>query len=311
MEASGIPIDVPTLGELKRNWGHIKKQLILDVEAEHRFGVYQDSSWGDSRFAALLQRIGILEEWPRTESGLSQVDDDVFKTMATRYPVLQPLRELRSTLVHLRDLKLTVGSDGRNRCSLMAFRSKTGRNYSASSKFIFGASTWLRSLIKPEDNRAVAYIDWVSAEFGIAAALSGDVRMKSAYESGDVYMSFAIDAKAAPTGATKYSHPEVRELYTAGRLGGPVRAGSGQSCEDSWRSSLASPGAPQPPPSCLPPVLGVDRMGISDCGLWEDAGDGLPVADARHLAHEAKHHLELPDASAWRRNAALGVHVCH
>jgi DNA polymerase-1 len=210
MEDSGIPVDVPTLEELKRNWGTIKEQLVLDVEAEHRFGVYQKSSWSDSRFAALLQRIGILDEWPRTDSGLLTVEDDTFKTMTARYPVLEPLRDLRSTLIHLRDLKLTVGSDGRNRCSLMAFRSKTGRNYPPSSKFIFGPSTWLRSLIKPEPGRAIAYIDWISAEFGIAAALSGDARMKSAYESGDVYMSFAIDAGAAPKGATKHSHAETR-----------------------------------------------------------------------------------------------------
>jgi DNA polymerase I-like protein with 3'-5' exonuclease and polymerase domains len=59
----------------------------------------------------------------------------------------------------------------------------------------------------------LAYIDWVSAEFGIAAALSGDVRMKAAYESGDVYMAFAVEAGAAPRGANKDTHPDVRELY--------------------------------------------------------------------------------------------------
>ena len=240
MEGSGIPIDVPTLNELKRNWGTIKEQLVLDVEAEHRFGVYQDSSWSNSRFAALLQGIGILDEWPRTDSGLLTVEDDTFKTMAARYPVLQPLRDLRSTLIHLRDLKLTVGSDGRNRCSLMAFRSKTGRNYPPSSKFIFGPSTWLRSLIKPEPGRAIAYIDWISAEFGIAAALSGDARMKSAYESGDVYMSFAIDAGAAPMGATKHSHAETRELYKVIVLA--VQYGQGSAslaktlCVPQWRA---------------------------------------------------------------------------
>jgi len=213
MEASGIPMDVPTLYELKRNWQTIKQQLILDVEAEHHYGAYEGFSWSDRRFGAFLERIGILDEWPRTGSGRLQVDDDLFKTMATRHPVLQPLRDLRSTLVHLRDLKVTVGSDGRNRCSLMPFRSKTGRNYPPSSKFMFGPSTWLRSLIKPEPDRAVAYIDWVSAEFGIAAALSGDPRMLSAYESGDVYMAFAIEAGAAPAGATKLTHARQRELY--------------------------------------------------------------------------------------------------
>jgi DNA polymerase-1 len=120
---------------------------------------------------------------------------------------------LRSTLTHLRQLKVSVGADGRNRCSLMPFRSVTGRNYPPSSKFIFGPSTWLRSLIKPEPGRAIAYIDWSSAEFGIAGALSGDGRMKAAYETGDIYMAFAIEAGAAPKGATKATHREIRDVY--------------------------------------------------------------------------------------------------
>jgi DNA polymerase I len=213
MEASGIPMDAPALDQLKSSWASIKEQLAVDVEAEHGFGVYEKTSWSDRRFGELLQRIGILAEWPRTDSGHLKVADDLFKTMAARYPGLQPLRDLRSTLIHLRNLNLTVGKDGRNRCSLMAFRSKTGRNYPPSSKFIFGPSAWLRSLIKPEAGRAIAYIDWISAEFGIAAALSGDERMRAAYESGDVYMAFAIDAGAAPKEATKHTHAEVRNLY--------------------------------------------------------------------------------------------------
>ncbi|MEO6965258.1 MAG: DNA polymerase, partial [Acidobacteriaceae bacterium] len=61
--------------------------------------------------------------------------------------------------------------------------------------------------------RAIAYVDWSSAEFGIAAALSGDARMKAAYASGDVYMAFAIEAGAAPKWATKATHRELRDLY--------------------------------------------------------------------------------------------------
>ena len=191
----------------------MKEQLVISVESEYGFGVYEKTSWSDRRFTSFLQRVGLLSDWPRTPSGLLSVEGDMFKTMASQHPLLQPLRDLRSTLVHLRELKLTEGRDGRNRCSLMTFRSKTGRNYPASSKFIFGPSTWLRSLIKPEAGRAVAYLDWSSAEFGIAAALSGDEEMTSAYESGDVYMAIAVDAGAAPRGATKVTHSEVRDLY--------------------------------------------------------------------------------------------------
>ena len=41
---------------------------------------------------------------------------------------------------------------------------------------------------------AVAYINWSPQEFGIAAALSGDDRMKAAYLSADPYLSLAQQA---------------------------------------------------------------------------------------------------------------------
>jgi hypothetical protein len=214
MEFSGTPVDVPLLHRLRARWDELKLRIASDIEAEFGFGVYQGTHWSDQRFAHLLSRMGILGEWPRTPSGLlSPGDDDVFKPMVMRYPSLAPLRDLRSTLVRLNKLELPVGHDGRNRGSLAPYRSVTGRNYLPTSEFIFGKPTWIRALVKPEPGRALAYIDWSSAEFGIAAALSGDVRMKAAYESGDVYMAFAVEAGAAPRGADKDTHPDVRELY--------------------------------------------------------------------------------------------------
>jgi DNA polymerase I len=49
----------------------------------------------------------------------------------------------------------------------------------------------------------VAYIDWSQQEFGIAAALSGDIAMQAAYGSGDPYLDFAKQAGAVPRHATK------------------------------------------------------------------------------------------------------------
>jgi hypothetical protein len=214
MEFSGTPVDVPLLDRLRGRWDELKLRIATDIETEFGFGVYQGTHWSDQRFEHLLSRMGILEEWPRTPSGLlSTDDDDVFKPMVIRYPSLAPLRDLRSTLIRLNKLELPVGQDSRNRGSIAPYRSVTGRNYPPTSEFIFGKPTWIRALVKPEPGRALAYIDWSSAEFGIAAALSGDVRMKAAYESGDVYMAFAVEAGAAPRGANKDTHPDVRELY--------------------------------------------------------------------------------------------------
>ena len=135
-----------------------------------------------------------------------------------RHPEITPLKELRSTLSKMRLKDLSIGKDGKNRTLLSAFRSRTGRNQPSSSKFIFGASSWLRGLVKPEEGMSLAYIDWSQQEYGIAAALSGDENMLKAYLSGDPYLAFAIQAGQAPEGATKKSHKSIRDQFKAAVL---------------------------------------------------------------------------------------------
>ena len=101
----------------------------------------------------------------------------------------------------------------------MPFASKTGRNQPSNSRFIFGSSRWLRSLIKPAQERAIAYVDWSSQEVAIAAALSGDEILWQDYISGDVYLNFAKQAGLVPAAATKSSHEAERNRVKALFLG--------------------------------------------------------------------------------------------
>src|SRR5262245_33949712 len=133
--------------------------------------------------------------------------------MVKGHPQLAPLRELRHALSQLRLESLSVGSDGRNRCLLSPFSSRTGRNQPSNAKFIFGPSVWLRGLIRPEEGMALAYVDWEQQEFGVAAALSGDLAMKDAYRSGDPYLTFAKQARAVPGNATPRTHKSERERF--------------------------------------------------------------------------------------------------
>ncbi len=157
--------------------------------------------------------------WPRLPSGALDLSDDAFRQMARTYPEVAPIRELRHTLSQLRLNALAVGSDGRNRCLLSMFRARSGRNQPSNSRFIFGPSAWLRSLIQPEQGCAVAYVDWSQQEFGIAAALSGDDAMMDAYLSGDPYLTFAKQAGAVPADATKQTHGKQRDLFKTCALG--------------------------------------------------------------------------------------------
>jgi len=151
--------------------------------------------------------------WPFLPSGALDLSDDTFREMARSYPIVSPVRELRSSLSKLRLNELTVGADGRNRCLLSAFAAKTSRNQPSNAKFIFGPSVWLRGLIKPPPGKALAYLDYEQQEFGIAAALSKDPAMMQAYLTGDSYLAFAMQAGAVPADATKKTHKAERDKF--------------------------------------------------------------------------------------------------
>jgi DNA polymerase I len=215
IEHAGIPIDGPTLAALRTYWGDIKRRLIVRIDEQ--YGVFEDGTFKQDRFADWLARRAI--PWGRLDTGRLDLSDDMFRQMARVYPEVAPLRELRHTLSQLRLSALAVGADNRNRCLLSPFRAKTGRNAPSNSKFVFGPSVWLRQLIRPTPGMALANIDYAQQEFGIAAALSGDAVMVRAYQSGDPYLAFAIQAGAAPSTATKATHGSMRDLYKVVILG--------------------------------------------------------------------------------------------
>jgi len=215
MEHYGIPVDVETLQILKANWIPIQERLIQDIDKD--YGVYEGTTFKISKFEQYLSANGI--SWPRNENGNLELRDDIFKDMVNSYPQLQGLKDLRYILGQLRLSDIPVGSDGRNRCLLSPFGTKTGRNAPSTSKFMFGPAVWLRSLIRPEKGKVLAYIDFCQQEFMIAAALSGDQEMKAAYSTGDPYLAFAKQAGAVPMEATKSTHKSARDLFKACVLG--------------------------------------------------------------------------------------------
>ncbi len=211
MQMNGVPIDLISLNKLQAYWDAIQDQLIADIDSN--YGVFDGRTFKSERWADYLKANGI--PWPCLLSGRLDLSDNTFREMARSYPVVAPIRELRSTLSEMRLASLQVGTDGRNRCLLSPFRARTGRNQPSNSRFIFGPSVWMRSLIRPEQGMGLAYVDWSQQEFGIAGALSGDVAMQEAYLTGDPYLAFAIQAGAVPKGATKKTHEAEREQFKA------------------------------------------------------------------------------------------------
>ena len=235
MEHHGVPIDREIFPQLAddRAWAYARDAMVPSVDAAYGVYVYDDASgdWEFSmeRFAAYLERERIT--WPLTETGRLSTSEEVFQSMGKAYPQLESLRQLRHARNKMRKIELAVGADSRNRTVLWPFKAKTSRIQPEASRWIFSPATWLRSLVRPEPGFAIAYLDWSSMEFMVAAGMSGDPVMIQFYNNGDPYLSFARRVGAAPSTANKDSHGPLRERYKVGLLSvqygiGPVTLAS-------------------------------------------------------------------------------------
>jgi DNA polymerase I len=223
MEHHGVPVDMEIYSRLadKDTWRAVRDAMVPVIDA--RYGVYVRNRAGDwtfnmELFEAYLKREGLLAGWPRLESGKLAMKTKTFEDMSKGSPQLEELRQLRHARNKMRKIKLAVGHDGRNRTALWPFKSKTSRTQPKAAQWIFSPAVWLRSLIKPGPGMAVAYIDYSSMEFLIAAALSdghcgSGNNMLDMYRSGDPYLAFAKSVNAVPKTATKQSHEETRDKY--------------------------------------------------------------------------------------------------
>lgn len=208
MEHQGVPIDMETLNFMRENWDLIKLQLIKDINAE--FGFFDGLTFKVDEFTAYLLKNNL--QWAFTEKGNLRMDDDTWKEMALIYPELEPVRQARALVSKFKKINVACGSDGKNRGMLSPFSTKTGRN-APKVQCIFTNPSWMRCLIKPKENEALAYIDYEQQEFLIAAMLSKDKNMQATYNSGDPYLQFAKMAGAIPPDGTKNTHKGVRDVY--------------------------------------------------------------------------------------------------
>jgi hypothetical protein len=113
----------------------------------------------------------------------------------------------------------SLGSDGRVRPWYGPYGSQTARNTPGAKAFVFAQSAVMRALVDPPKGRVIMEIDYGSQEAFVAPILSGDKVLLKAYISGDPYLAFAIETGAAPIGATKKTHKDVRDLYKSTVLG--------------------------------------------------------------------------------------------
>jgi DNA polymerase I len=211
---TGIPMDVPKLDLLRR---HTDKARLRLTERLDTFGVYRNGVLKNALVWEFARRQEII--WPATAEGRPVLENEELKALATQYPIVEGFRQLLKTVRALRRNEYAADRDGRSHVDLFPFATKTGRCAPKGKAFIYSAPAWMRGLVKPAKDTAIAYLDFESEEFAFAGFQSGDEMMVRCYLSGDPYMAVGIAMGIAPVGATKQTHPLLRDRCKTITLG--------------------------------------------------------------------------------------------
>jgi DNA polymerase-1 len=222
MEATGLPVDVAYIAELRDVWQDLRLHYIRQLDHLHLYD--ESGSFHEDRMAALIEARGWF--WLRTEkAGQYRLDAKTLGKMAQRYPELRQAQQLRDQIAELRlgAFLNTIGGDGFSRCPIMPFLTRTARNQPQGRDlaFLLSLPSWTHGVIRPPEGWGIAGLDWIAQEIGLGAGLSGCPALTADFLAGDPHLGFAIRAGLAPEGATKESHAEVRNMIKPVSLGIP------------------------------------------------------------------------------------------
>ena len=218
IETNGIPMNAELYNDFNEHFPSIKNDII--TEANKTLKIFDENNKAKKdKFNDLIIRLGLDGNWPRSEkTNRFKEDKDTLKKFK-HIPEIQLLRETLD-FSKANNLKgYQVGSDGRSRTNLSMFGQITGRTNVSTSRSPYSAPKWLRRFIQPDKNKVLAEFDWAAQEAGIMAYLSKDQNMIKDFETGNLYLICAIKNGAAPAGAIKATHPEVRNQYKVAVLG--------------------------------------------------------------------------------------------
>jgi DNA polymerase-1 len=213
MRWHGIPIDVPIYRRTVLCGADIAVSLRAELNRKLGAEVYYQNVFKRQTMFAVMRHHGIpIPIDPKT--GNYSCATKLIKSMIETYPLLKEFYEDKRMIDAVKNLKLEIGADGRNRFWLNPFGTKTGRNNPSTNRCVLGLPHTMRSFIKPEPGMAFAQVDVGAEEIGIAAGLSGDPVLQADYRSGDPYRQFAAAALGvhAPT-------EQQRQVYKATVLG--------------------------------------------------------------------------------------------
>ena len=190
-EYRGTPIPLAEHERIAGYWNDIKVDLVTDIDRRYDCFDIVDSEphFREEKFRAYCHREEI--QWPTLKNSTDlDLKARTFRDMANAFEQLRDLHGLRTLLAQLRNNKLAVGNDGRNRCLQGPYGTKTGRNAWSNSKNIWGPARGLRFMVMTYGS-ALVYRDFKQQEVRIAAIKFKDMELLAVCEAGDVYNGIA------------------------------------------------------------------------------------------------------------------------
>jgi hypothetical protein len=211
----GQPADPWAAGWLRQAEARQNLRLRAVTQDSLTHGLYTGSTLTQAKMEEFLTRHGELKRWRRTTTGKLGTANRDFVALAERRKgekEFEALPHVDKFLNQVRELKLIAGADNRYRTPIWAFSTITCRMAPDGSAYPFTTSAVWRPTIMPAAGSALAYLDFSSMEFGVAAGLSRCATMLDDYD-GEPYLVLPSLAGLVPQGATKQTHGAERDLY--------------------------------------------------------------------------------------------------
>lgn len=220
--SNGFPVNSQAINNIFKNRDEVKLNLIRNLSTEWR-ECFVPSKNGFVLKQNLLENLVKSKGWigwPRTDSGKLSLDTSTLKELAKRIPEVQEIRQYRQTENTLRSTDFSDKIvDGYIKPRTSAFTAVTGRNGLEPSRgYLLNLPKWIRKIIHPAKGMVLLSGDWSQQEIAVGAALSKDVNLIKAYNSGDIYVAMGKMAGMIPEDGTKDTHPVERNLVKALQL---------------------------------------------------------------------------------------------
>jgi hypothetical protein len=226
VELRGIPIQTTEWTILRKGRESVFESMVNDLVPELR-SIYRDSRDGPvfnvDTFTRTMQALGLVNDWPRTRTGMLSTTAEVLRMMLSRSSALEYLAEVMTVRSRFALLQCEVGADGRTRAAFFPGTTATGRCAPKATRFIYAAPSMFRHLIQVRPGRVVIQLDYAAQESALAGGYAEDEELLAAYRDGDVHLECARRCNMVPPDATS-AHP-MRKVFKICDLAVVYRAG--------------------------------------------------------------------------------------